>query len=294
MTDDEFYQAFVKHLRNADMNIFWEKFNFYLLHRDIRAINKNLTSDKKLDITYSGASILWNWNEMSREAYLKMHNYFDSKGDEIYAENAINRFCEIWQNSPRKKALIIYNRPHSYKEYPRKGERPFAAQLVIDRFPDRVANVMINWCGFDLLTGRKLTISPIQNGKWDAAFEVCDHKSIGFDFADSPFGADAFDHYSVPVDPTTYADVYNGFIFYKPINEWVSSIDYKGFVDDEFADEFCKRNMYMGDSEEDAKAYTEFMKNQETRSFQFDEEMLSPFYEQMNKYLHKPGTEKGK
>lgn len=103
--------------------------------------------------------------------------------------NALTELYKLFDGpDPRKKALIIFNSPHSFLTGPNSRPAPYAGQIIAERFPGRVANVAINWAkrrnGYRGLT---------QNGKWDAAFAACGNKSIGFDLAGTPFGEDRFD-----------------------------------------------------------------------------------------------------
>lgn len=301
MTDDEFYQAFVKHLRNVDMDVYWEKYNFYQLHRDIRAVNKQQDDNHKLKLTYAGTSFIWDDEfPMTTEEYAVVDNYSDYNNyDKILAENAINKFGEIWcGDGERKKALIIFNRPHSYRQYPLRGDiinNPFAAQIIMDRFPGHVTNIMLNTRISKYDDNKRINaIIPIQNGKWDAAFKVCGYKSIGFDFTGSPFGADAFDHYDKPLEPTAYQDVFDGFIYYLPIDKFVISSDYDGFIDDGFEAEFYRRARFIA-TDEETVSEIERLKSTGTNSQSYNEEYgLECFNDMVNQYITQPGTEKGK
>lgn len=162
----------------------------------------------------------------------------------LWGVNIIRGFDQILQNSRenRKKALVILNRPHSYQNYiySNGGNDSYAlnsaASYVFDYYPDRVANVMINW--------RKLKDKDflIADGKWDAAFHFLKNPSVGFDMKDSPFGEDPFDHYSkFAPNKTRYKDIFTGFIFYLPIEDWVLTIGIPNIVTPDFHTELLRR-----------------------------------------------------
>ena len=113
-----------------------------------------------------------------------------------------------------------------------------AASYVFAKYPGKVANIMMNWVAFE----RKREDYVVAKGKWDAAFRYSGNPSVGFDFRDSPFGKDYFDHSQyLPEDGINYEDVYTGFIFYKPIEEWVLAGGIPGVVDECFLPEFKRR-----------------------------------------------------
>jgi hypothetical protein len=94
-------------------------------------------------------------------------------------------------------------------------------RYIFESFSSKVSNVMIN--SLALLPGstdKEAVTTPINNGKWDAAFEVVGNPSLGFDFRGSPFGPDYFDFYPFPTrNDLKFQDVFTGFIFYKPLKE---------------------------------------------------------------------------
>ena len=68
---------------------------------------------------------------------------------------------------------------------------------------------------------------------------------MGFDFAGSPFGKDPFDYWPMNHDKFTYQDVFNGFAFYKPLNEQKISTGIPGFFDTAFAKELLRRDSVL-------------------------------------------------
>ena len=92
---------------------------------------------------------------------------------------------------------------------------------------------MINFGKADLMSailkpGNEM-IKPIQYGKWDVAFEQIEDSDFAFDFSESPFGKDRFDHFFIPtssVNTLQYQDIFNGFIYYKAPEEQYTSLGY--------------------------------------------------------------------
>lgn len=148
--------------------------------------------------------------------------------DSIMADNIIST---ILSDSIRK-SLIIMNYRHAYLTSGNCGN------YVEQKFPGKVANVMINFGKADLISavlrpGNEM-IKPIQHGKWDVAFEQIEDSDFAFDFSESPFGEDRFDHFFVPtssVNNLQYQDMFNGFIYYKAPNEQYTSVGYPYIFD---------------------------------------------------------------
>lgn len=148
--------------------------------------------------------------------------------DSIMADNIIST---ILSDSIRK-SLIIMNYRHAYLTSGNCGN------YISQKFPDKVANVMINFGKADLISavlrpGNEM-IKPIQHGKWDVAFEQIEDSDFAFDFSESPFGEDRFDHFFVPtssVNNLQYQDMFNGFIYYKAPNEQYTSVGYPYIFD---------------------------------------------------------------
>jgi hypothetical protein len=204
--------------------------------------------------------------------------------DLIMGNNAINELYKIFNgNDSRKKALIIYNMPHSCRYFANRKNMPFfACQIIADRFPGKVANVALNWTA---ISNDGETILLSNDGKLDAAFTACRNKSIGFDMANSPFGDYIFDFgEAMATDEVKMKDVYHGFIFYKPVLEWVNSIGVPHLDQLDCKDELARRSQVFGNKSKVDKeeVFTYYSK---VRSFPmslfFDEKQ---FNEQISKY----------
>ena len=232
--------------RNIDYEILWEKYNYWYFLNSIYRINKDLPQSDKISLHLT--DVPFDWNECQdfitrKEFFQKIRS--SNNRDIIMGFNIIKGFDQILQDNKeqRKKALVILNRPHSYQNYicthRTKGELyPLnsAASYVFDYYPNNVANIMINWC--------KLQDNDyyIADGKWDAAFHFLGNKSVGFDMINSPFGDDLFDHYVKPiVDNTQYKNIFTGFIFYLPVQDWVLSVGIPDIITEDFHIELMRR-----------------------------------------------------
>lgn len=146
--------------------------------------------------------------------------------DSIMAENIISTL----KADSLKKSLIIMNYRHAYLTPGNCGH------YILQAFPGKVANVMINTGSadlIDLLLGNE-TITPALHGKWDAAFRQVKDSNYAFDFDGSPFGEDDFDHFVLPwnkVRALKYKDMFTGFIHYKAPEEQFESIGYNHIFD---------------------------------------------------------------
>ena len=269
----------------------WDKTNYIQLQKDIYYINKKVPTHKKINMYPTDVQFSWKLNDIGTAAkYRPFFKILDYR-DLIMGNNAIDALYKIFSEE-RKKALIIYNTPHSCKFVYEDTGSPhhFAYQVIEDHFPGRVANVALNCAVLERYNGLYTGLS--NNGKWDAAFAACDNKSVGFDLSGTIFGDDTFDLFSAKTDKS-FKDVYHGFIFYKPVSEWISggacpifsNLD-KSYVREELARRFM---IFQGQSEltEEFKdeLYNSVIKNNSYKIF--SGEILQTINNQIERY-YKP------
>jgi hypothetical protein len=89
-------------------------------------------------------------------------------------------------------------------------------------------------------TDKKAVTSAIQDGKWDAAFKILELTDVGCSFEGSPFGEDPFDIWPFK-QHFKYKDVFDGFVFYKPVDEHLLVVGIPGIIDSAFAPEILRR-----------------------------------------------------
>jgi hypothetical protein len=231
--------------RELDFNPIWEKYNFWMFLKSIYKINSNLPEEQKINIHFTDVTFDWSTCRKTSE-YKQFEDMIkNERRDSIMGENFMKYYNRILndKNTSRKKALAIYNSPHSYQGYSYsydddKVEREVksTASYLFKAYPNRVANVMINWFIFHIESGNNL----IDQGKWDAAFKVLGNPEVGFNFEGSPMGDCSFDHYPGGIQKK-YKDIYTGFIFYKPIHEWRIVAGIPDLIDDDFLPELMER-----------------------------------------------------
>lgn len=224
--------------RDIDYVGIWEKYNYWYLLSTIYNINTRLNESRKLTIHLTDVEFDW-------DNYFDIDDYTEKYDrDSIMGHNFIYEFDKILQNDsePRKKALVILNSPHSYQNYQTRNYLlNSAAAYIFDYYPNKVANIMINYV--NSRKGKDSNDYLFDRGKWDAAFKYLDNPKLGFDMAGSPFGEVPFNGYDdLPVYDTRFKNIFTGFIFYKPISEWILMFGIPGFVDEEFKPELIRRS----------------------------------------------------
>ena len=219
-------------------NIFpfiWEKATYANLLNGVYFINKNLDLHKKISLYSLDYAVKW---ETAKSTDIDQILALNDSRDSLMADNFKNLFLK----SNSKKALIIMNSRHAFlNDFVRKNFGSYVAK----NFQGKVANVFLNTISF---TSTKVSdtnvpesaISSPQNGKWEASFITLGKDNIGFNFKDSPFGKDSFD--MLPIENSfTYSDMFNGFIYYKPLPEWKRIIGLENLIDKNFEAEALRR-----------------------------------------------------
>jgi hypothetical protein len=153
------------------------------------------------------------------------------------------------------KALVIMNYRHAFNDFAfadgTRGDN--VGRYLFEAFPGRVANVMLNNLALLPGTTDSAPVSePIQKGKWDAAFRVAAIEEAGFDFAGSPFGEDPFDYFAFRPHSVRYEDVFDGFVFFRPLAEHRLKTGIPGMFDDGFDAEARRRFAITGRTVADA------------------------------------------
>lgn len=158
------------------------------------------------------------------------------------ATNVINRYRYIKKHERRKKCLVITNYSHAFnythifnKNVFKPNQFTFTteASYIYKALPNITANVLINTVAMKYPIG--ILWLPIQNGSWDKDFSIIDNKPLGFDFKGSPFGEVEFElnqHFPLGRNyKYFYQDVFTGFVFYNPIEEFREQESYPYIMD---------------------------------------------------------------
>ena len=243
LSADSVDQAVLRFQRNCSDSPLWEKPNYSALIRALYRLNQSLTSSRKVDLFNS--DVPFDWSNIDEAGLRAFDKQIVDIRDSIIASQIIQKFDEIRASrSTRHKALVIMNYRHAFRHDTKNSRgvtRRNVGRLLFDRYGERAANVYLN--NLALVSARAdndATYAPIQGGKWDAAFRVTSTRDAGFDFKASPFGKDTFDIWPAKVK-WTWEDEFDGFAFYRPLEEQKLVFGMAGFVDSAFAHELARR-----------------------------------------------------
>ena len=212
----------------------WDFTNHFDLLKQVNQLNNTLSDSAKINWYYTDIPV--NWETMTRENYLK--GFTPIKRDSEMAVHILEKFKKIISNQKRKKALVILNTNHGYallNQRPETGIKWLdfsTTNYLMKALPGKVANVMLNTVSY--------MWTPIQYGKWDAAFKIAGNPDAGFDFKGNPFGDDNWDGFFLYPKALTYKDIFIGFIFYKPLNQQIKKVGFP-FELENFQDSLLRR-----------------------------------------------------
>jgi hypothetical protein len=217
--------------RDLTWSPYWEKYNFYDFLWRLHFLNNTLPDERKVSLYFTDLSV--NWKTITKQQYKYVFTPLLAGRDRKMAESILERIAEIEKSSsPRRKYLVIMNYRHAFKNFNNSDN---VGEYVYAKYPGRTANVMIN--SLTPLPGsddKSDVRAPVVEGKWDAAFRYLGNPGMGFDFAGTPFGNDRFDYFTFVQHTKTYADVFNGFVFYRPLEDHLLQWNIPGFVDRAF------------------------------------------------------------
>ena len=232
LTESEINKQLLHFQRNAGFPM-WENTNFSYFLKGIHDINKEII-EKKVKLYPTDI-----WYMQGQPTAEKFRDLWDTKvkhRDSLMADYIIARFDELKQKNPRQKALVIMNYRHAFKIYNNVG------RFLFDKYPDRVANVMINNVGFaEVRSDNDVDFTALQDGKWDAAFRKTNKNNTGFNFKGSPFGKDNFDYFPWFEEELTYSEMFTGFVFYQPIEKFELTVGVPGMMDDGWLEKFFEQ-----------------------------------------------------
>ncbi|MCG8332438.1 MAG: hypothetical protein MI974_32430 [Chitinophagales bacterium] len=243
--DQAFETALIDLYRAIDFNPLWTKYNMYKYLKGIYNINKELSLTDKITIGLTDASFSWEGMTAERlEAFHKVLSSSVSYRDSIMADNFMRLYEKQVPINNRKKALLIQSRPHAINLdiLDNNKHRKKTGSYIVDKYKEAVKIIAFAW--YKYKPDSEITLTDI--GKWDAAFQNIQHKAVGFDIKDSPFGLAPFDFY--PDHHIRFDQIIDGLIFYVPFYEWACTSGIPNVIDDDFYDEIVKREkMAYGD-----------------------------------------------
>jgi len=236
----------------------WDKTNLFTHLRSLYKLNQNLPEDKKVNHYFT--DIDFTWDRMTDETYRKNRRKLLRDRDKIMSDNFSKQYEENRSSDLNKsKCLVIMNYRHGFGPARNTNGELLelnAGALIMEKYPEISANVLINTVklSFDV-SKYGISVSSIQNGIWDNAFSEIGNKSLGFDFKNSPFGLDDFD---MALQPSwkdfNYQDVFTGFVFYKSIEDHITSMGFPGILDNNFEEKMLERAKLI-----DNNAYLEYI-----------------------------------
>lgn len=217
----------VLHFQRNCMFPLWEKPNYSKFIKGVHLINKNLPDNRKVRlfptdvICINGEATENKVVEMIKNMIIRdslMANYIEEK------------------LSPGSKALVIMNYRHAYR-YDMTNEYGYTSdnvgRFLFEKYPGKIANILIN------SYNNPEEYKPVNDGKWDAAFQALEIENIGFNFEQSPFGKDQFEGWAK--NTYSYEDIFTGFVFYLPIEKFKLGMGVNHLMEDGFYDEYIKR-----------------------------------------------------
>ncbi|MDP4239929.1 MAG: hypothetical protein Q8904_10725 [Bacteroidota bacterium] len=229
--------------KNSSVHPLWANYNFPYLLNGLYGINKKLDVDKKINLYPSDLPL--DWFTMDSTRYSKLEKSFDQR-DKIMADYIISKFDSIRSSKgTRKKTLIIMNYRHAFGNnfsYPNNVKPNNVGRFLFDKYNGKISNVLIStYAMTSARSDNDVSMTVIQDGKWDASFKILNIENKGFDFHNSPFGNDYFDIWPFTKHNYKYSDVFNGFVFYKPLdkNKLVEGIP--DIIDSSFCKELSRR-----------------------------------------------------
>ncbi|RXK86012.1 hypothetical protein [Filimonas effusa] len=266
--------------RNGFFPPLWNNTNFYDFTGRINTLNASLKENRQINLLTCGTKNPSAEEQATPEAMKKYVKDNFKARDSLMASYIIHDFDSMQLVSKRKKALVIMNYRHAFSKNLFAGDANVGT-FIFGKYPGKVANVFINHLALTnevdqrdkdkpkMFQGMQMT--PVQDGKWDAAFKAANKENLGFDFKNSPFGNDNFDLWPAETE-YTYQDIFTGFIYYLPLEKQENAAGVKNFLNGANFEEIVRGwnlfNKAAGKNEE--RKYTpEFEKAmiQETSTF---------------------------
>ncbi|MEE4257046.1 MAG: hypothetical protein V2I47_08405 [Bacteroidales bacterium] len=229
--------------RNCSFHPLWTNYNFPYLLRGLYEINKDLDHNKKIHLYPT--DLPHNWKNMDSTAYKVFWDAIRAR-DKKMADYIIAELDTLSNDGKRNKALVIMNYRHAFGNnfmYNDSIKPDNVGRYLFEHYPGKVANVLVNSIVLtEVRSDSDVEFGAIQEGKWDASFHVLNKYDLGFDLRNSPFGKDYFDTWIFTEHNYSYGDVFNGFVYYKPIQEFKMAVGVPGLIDSAFLSELKRRN----------------------------------------------------
>lgn len=224
-----YLKARLDYLRDEDYLFCWEKTNRSVFIDSLYSINSRLPENRK--ITLGLTDVAFDWHKPIRPyKYRRWWNKVNYNGirDKVMADNFIRLYKQQKPIDGHRKALVITNLPHAVNN-PRTGQYGSEGYRIKKKFGDKVRIVCLNWV--DATSDDSSAL--IDDGRWDAAFELTGHRCVGFNLAGTAFGRTPYCLFgAVADDGMRWQDVADGIVWFKPFYEFLGSTGIDGFVAD--------------------------------------------------------------
>lgn len=234
---EEYRKARLDYLRDEDYSFGWEKTNRSMFIDSLYSINSRLPDGKK--ITLGLTDVKFDWHKaVSPTKYRKWYHKINfGKRDKMMADNFIRLYKRQKPIEGNRKALVITNEPHAAND-PWRGEYGSEGFRIKKNLGEgKVKIVCLNWYNID--DDHHVLVD---DGRWDAAFELTGCRAVGFDIAGTAFGQTIYSLWGVDAkEGRAWQDFADGIIYYKPFYEFQSSIGIEGFVADSCREEQQRR-----------------------------------------------------
>lgn len=234
---EEYRKARLDYLRDEDYSFGWEKTNRSMFIDSLYSINSRLPDGKK--ITLGLTDVKFDWHKaVSPTKYRKWYYKINfGKRDKIMADNFIRLYKRQKPIEGNRKALVITNEPHAANN-PWRGEYGSEGFRIKKNLGEgKVKIVCLNW--YDIDDDHHVLVD---DGRWDASFELTGCRAVGFDIAGTVFGQTVYSLWGVDAkEGRAWQDFADGVIYYKPFYEFQSSMGIEGFVADSCREEQQRR-----------------------------------------------------
>ncbi|NIR46222.1 MAG: hypothetical protein GWN99_17480 [Gemmatimonadetes bacterium] len=269
LSDPELAERLLPIYRDLSYYPIWDNYNFYWFIEQLYRLNESLASDRHVRLHLS--DMPFDWSGMNGARYEEFKSGLGRR-DRVMAEQITAGYRALLASADaHEKALVIMNFRHAFNDFAfddgTRGDN--VGRYLFEAFPGRVANVMLN--SIAVLVGstdQRPVLQPIQGGKWDAAFRVMGDASLGFDFNGSPFGADQFDYFPFNTQTVSYADVFTGFVFHRPLDAHLFVDNVPRLLADHFLDEYRRRLRIAGTPETEIEARARSASGLDTSSYE--------------------------
>ncbi len=292
LSADSVNRALIRFQRNCSFYPLWDNTNYNYFLDGLYRLNSKLPKEEKVNLYPS--DIPFQWSTVDEEKLKDLWEHMGNR-DSIIASQIIEKLDSIRGSvKTRQKALVILNYRHAFNDKFRSNPSVKAenvGRFLFEHYGGKIANVYLNSISLgSARSDNDVRIACTADGKWDAAFKANGSDNVGFDFAGSPFGDANFDIWPYK-NPFKFSEIFTGFVYYLPPQEWNIGVGVPGLVDSSFAREL--RNRYRLYAElpkftrfsDEAAASLETLQQEHATRKTFKIDNLDSLQIQINKWL---------